>query len=338
MPVLRRGLHAGRLNLAPVEPAAGPLRSGMPARSVWRLTDGKPGHDSQSLGLVRALQGKLSLEVFDVPVSRGGIRPGDLLRRRFAAGELLPDPWLIVGAGHATQLPLLLARRARGGRAVVIMSPGLPRSWYDLCIIPGHDNPPAAGNILVTNGSLNTVRRRTGQPSQQGIIMIGGPSKHYHWDNRALADQIGRVIRFSPGRRWVLATSRRTPPGFSQLLQQQMVSASRELEVVSWRDTMDDWISEQLARSNCAWVSADSVSMVYEALTSGIPVGLLAVPPRRNSRVVRGLQQLVNDRQVMPFGEWVAGKPLRTPGPDFNAAEQAARRICAQWGTASSSR
>jgi mitochondrial fission protein ELM1 len=306
-------------------------------RSVWRLVDGRPGHDNQSLALVRALQERLSLEVFDVPVRRGCMRPADLLRRRFGAGALLPDPWLMVGAGHATQLPLLLARRARGGRAVVIMSPGLPRSWYDLCVIPGHDSPPPADNILVTRGSLTTVRRRDAQPAQHGMIMIGGPSKHYHWDNHAVVDQISRVIRYSPGRRWVLTTSRRTPPGFTRVVRQYIQSAGRELDVISWRDTRGDWLGEQLARAHCAWVTADSVSMVYEALTAGLPVGLLEVAPRRNSRVVRGLQQLASERQVMPFGEWVTGKSLQRPVEDFNAAERAARWICERWGTASSS-
>lgn len=330
MPVLWRGLHAGRLTPAAAEQTATPVQPGMPARSVWRFTDGRPGHDHQSLGLVRALQGKLALEVFDVPVSRGRARPG----------ERLPDPWFMVGAGHATQLPLLRARRARGGKAVVIMSPGLPRRWYDLCIIPAHDAPPPADNVLVTHGSLNTVRRQTEEQPQprHGMLLIGGPSKHHHWDNRALADQISRVIRFSPDRRWLLSTSRRTPPGFARLIQQHIHSASRELEVISWHDTTDDWISEQLARSTGAWVTEDSVSMVYEALTADIPVGLLSVPPRRRSRVVRGLQQLVDARHVLPFDAWVAGKPLRRSGAVFNEAERAAQWICDRWGTVSSGR
>ncbi len=151
-----------------------------------------------------------------------------------------------------------------------------------------------------------------------------------------MADQINRIIRFSPYRCWLLTTSRRTPPGFTRLIQQRTHGTDRVVEIVSWRDTRGDWLSEQLARSTCAWVTEDSVSMVYEALTSGIPVGLLAVPPRRNSRVVRGLQQLVSERHVLPFAEWVAGKPLRRPGQDFNEAERAARWICEQWGPASS--
>lgn len=338
MPVLRRGLHTERLTAVQTEQRVAPQVSGLPPRCVWRLTDGRPGHDHQSLGLARALQHALSVEIFEVPVRRDGIRTAELLRRRFPAGELLPDPWLLVGAGQATQLPLLLARRARGGRAVVIMSPVLPRRWYDLCLIPAHDNPRAAPNVLATRGPLNTVRRQTAVQPQHGMILIGGPSKHYSWDHRALVGQISRVIRFSPFRQWVLTTSRRTPPGFTRLIRQQVFGSNRDLDVIPWRDTPAGWVSEQLARSGCAWVTEDSVSMVYESLTAGIPVGLLSVPPRRNSRVGRGLQQLVAERHVLPYGEWVTGKPLRRPDALFNEAERAAQWICDRWGTASSTR
>ncbi len=337
MPVLRRGLHAERLTAVRTGQRIAPQESGSPPRCVWRFTDGRPGHDHQSLGLVRALQQALSVEIFEVPVRRGDLRAADLLRRRFPAAELLPDPWLLVGAGQATQLPLLLARRARGGRAVVIMSPGLPRRWYDLCVIPAHDNPRPAANVLVTRGPLNTVRRQTAVQPQQGMILSGGPSKQYCWDHRALVAQISRVIRFSPIRQWVLTTSRRTPPGFTRLIRQQVSGSNRDLDVISWRDTPTGWVSERLARSGCAWVTEDSVSMVYEALTAGIPVGLLAVPPRRDSRVVRGLQQLVAERHVLPYGEWVTGKPLRRPAVLFNEAGRAAQWIRDRWGAASSS-
>ena len=44
-----------------------------------------------------------------------GMQPWlDWLRGRYPQGGLLPDHWLLVGAGHATQLPMLAARRARG--------------------------------------------------------------------------------------------------------------------------------------------------------------------------------------------------------------------------------
>ena len=36
---------------------------------IWRLTDGKPGHESQSLGLAHALQRMRPCQLIDIPVS-----------------------------------------------------------------------------------------------------------------------------------------------------------------------------------------------------------------------------------------------------------------------------
>jgi len=333
MSVLRRGLPAGGLRTAGrSDRTAGDHRPAPVPQCLWRLVDGIPGHDNQSLGLVRALQRSLPLEVHDIPVGHRRLRPGPLLRRRFPAGDLLPDPWLLVGAGHATHVPLLQARRARGGRAVVIMSPSLPRRWFDLCVIPAHDAPAPAANVLVTRGSLTTVERHHDREKLHGMILVGGPSRHHRWSHTAVRDQILRVIRFSPVRRWLLTTSRRTPPGFARHIRQWLPGTGRELTVTSWQDTAGDWLGEQLSRAVCAWVTADSVSMVYEALTAGVPVGLLELPVRRRSRVVHGVQQLVTEGQVMPFGAWAGGRPLSAPVASFDAAGHAAQWICAHWG------
>ena len=123
MPLLRRQLHTERLTDQPAP--AGVLQvkhKPEPSRVVWRFSDGKSGHDNQSLGLVDALQRRTRIHSYDIPVQPGAAL--DWLIGRFPAGSLLPDPWLIIGAGHATHLPMLAARRARGGRTAVLMRPG----------------------------------------------------------------------------------------------------------------------------------------------------------------------------------------------------------------------
>ncbi len=53
------------------------------------------------------------------------------------------------------------------------------------------------------------------------------------------------------------------------------------------------------------WVTADSVSMVYESLTAGCRVGLIELTPAAgDSRVMRGMAKLVETQRVTPFGEW----------------------------------
>ena len=336
MPLLRRRVHPERLiaHATPVRvvpdvprPAHGPVQ---PPRVVWRFSDGKAGHDSQSLGLVDALKRRIRIECYDIPV-----RPGaglDWMLGRFPAGSLLPDPWLAIGAGHSTHLPLLSARRARGGKAAVLMSPDLPKSLFDLCVIPEHDCPAAAENILVTCGSLNRMQPVYETGSNRGLMMVGGPSRHYRWDHQRVATQIARVIRYSPLRDWVLTTSRRTPPGFAEHIRQMIFNRNLSLTVLSWRDTSDQWLALQLSRSCSAWVTEDSVSMVYEALTAGVPVGLLSLSPRRRGRIVNGVRELVASRNVMRFGDWSAGHPLPRPRRIFDEANRVASRICDQWG------
>jgi uncharacterized protein len=336
MPLLRRRLHSER-RITPATPArVVPVPSRQVpqhperARVVWRFSDGKAGHDSQSLGLVDALKRRTRVDAYDIPVRTGaGL---DWMLGRFPAGSLLPDPWLMIGAGHATHLSLLSARRARGGRAAVLMSPDLPKSLFDLCIIPEHDRPVPAANILVTCGSLNRMQPVYMAGSNRGLLMIGGPSKHYRWDHRQVAEQIARVIRYSPVRDWILTTSRRTPPGFAEHIRQMIFNRNLKLTILSCRDTNDQWLSLQLSRSCCTWVTEDSVSMIYEALTAGIPVGLLSVTPRRQNRIVTGVQALVASRNVMRFSDWSAGRPLPRSRRVFDEANRIAGIICGQWG------
>jgi mitochondrial fission protein ELM1 len=336
MPLLRRRLHTERLiahatpaRVVPVSPRQVQQYADR-ARVVWRFSDGKAGHDNQSLGLVDALKRRTRIDAYDIPVYPGaGL---DWMLGRFPAGSLLPDPWLTIGAGHSTHLPMLSARRARGGRVAVLMSPDLPKSLFDLCIIPAHDRPGPAANILVTCGSLNRMQPVYASGSNRGLLMVGGPSRHYHWDHHKVAGQIARVIRYSPVRDWVLTTSRRTPPGFAEHVRQMIFNRNLRLTVLSWRDTSDQWLSLQLSRCCCSWVTEDSVSMIYEALTAGVPVGLLSLLPRRQDRIVNGVQALVASRNVMRFGDWSAGHPLPRPGQLFDEANRVARQICGQWG------
>ena len=332
MPLLRRRLHTQGLTAGRVraDPAA---RQGE-SRVVWRFSDAKAGHDSQSLGLVDALKRRIPLVSYDIPVTPGaGL---DWLRGQFPAASLLPPPWLVIGAGHSTHLPLLAARRARGGRAVVLMTPDLPKRWFDLCVIPDHDRPRPAANVLATRGSLNRMqaaaRAADSRPNRRGLLMIGGPSRHYHWDHEQVIEQLAGVIRYSPVHHWVLTTSRRTPPGFAERVRDMLFNRNLKLTIHSWRDTPDPWLAVQLQHACCTWVTEDSVSMIYEALTAAVPVGLLSVPPRRQDRVVRGVDALVATGNVMRFNHWSKGVPLPRSMELFDEANRVAEQICGRWG------
>jgi hypothetical protein len=295
---------------------------------VWRFTDGKAGHENQVEGLVIALRERRPLQEFQVHIAdcRKGLV--ECIRGHDPFGEERTGPDLIVGAGHATHLPMLNARRVRGGRVIVLMKPTLPTSWFDLCIIPAHDRPRHAANILVTQGVLHRVRPSAHQDATQGLILVGGPSAHVDWSNEAMAAQVHAVLEGSPGIHWTLATSRRTPAGFTSLLR----AAAAQLTVVPVEQAGADWLPRQLATAATVWVSADSVSMVYESLGSGAAVGLLPVPWRRDrDRLLAGLRHLLQDHWLTDFTHWQAGSPLARPARVLDEAGRCADWILEQW-------
>ncbi|MEM6998467.1 MAG: ELM1/GtrOC1 family putative glycosyltransferase, partial [Pseudomonadota bacterium] len=107
------------------------------AFNIWRISDGKPGHDSQSIGLCNAIEKLKECKRFDITVISSIAHYKNFVLKKFPAGNNLPDPDIIIGAGHGTHFPLLCATRARQGKSIVLMKPSLPLSFFDLCIIPG---------------------------------------------------------------------------------------------------------------------------------------------------------------------------------------------------------
>lgn len=294
---------------------------------VWRLLDGRPGHENQTAGLVRALGERRPLELFDLkapPRWRGLL---DLLGARCPGADGLPKPDLLLGAGQATHAPLLACRRARGGRAVVLMRPSLPRRWFDLCVIPEHDGAIAGPQVLVSRGALNAARPAAQKRADLGLILVGGPSKHFGWDSQGLLAQIECILQRDP-RAWVIATSRRTPAASERLLRERCAGRA---ELFTPGQVAPGWLLDQLALAPVAWVSEDSVSMLYEALTAGAGCGLLAVPQRRRGRVRAGLERLLAEGLVTSYAAWHQGRPLARAAEPLDEAGRCADWMLERW-------
>ncbi|MFP6855182.1 MAG: ELM1/GtrOC1 family putative glycosyltransferase, partial [Opitutales bacterium] len=163
---------------------------------VWRFTDGKPGHEKQTEGFLHALGERLSLETrsFAIGSGDGFRRFRHWLFGQFPAGKDYPDPDLLLGAGHRLHFAMLTARKARGGLAMVLMKPSLPLGWFDLSLIPQHDDPPDSDRVLPTCSALTTVRPSTDKEPKTGLLLIGGPSSHFDWSDAQVADRVAKVV------------------------------------------------------------------------------------------------------------------------------------------------
>lgn len=292
----------------------------MAKRSLTLLLigDGKPGHENQSLGLAEAMQRLVPCEIRRISVAgKGGIV--GRIRAVLAQSTCLPPPDFIIAAGHATHLALLCLARKHQAKSIVLMRPSLPLLCFDLCIAPCHDFPkkPTRKNLILTRGAINRVHASI-SPKTGKLILIGGPSKTHGWDTVAILDMLAKVTE---GGGWQLTDSRRTPMGFLEQARMRL----KGLEIFSCQQTPPDWLPSKLREADEVWVSEDSVSMIYEALSSGARVGLLPVP-RLNpkSRVLRGIDELIQSGFLTPFSAWLKTGCL-SPAPEaLNEAERSA--------------
>lgn len=302
-----------------------------PPLIIWRFTDGKPGHEKQTLGLAHALLRNRPGECFDLAAPARGTALLQWIQSRFPPGEGLPAPDILLAAGHATHFAVLAARRAFGGKfggkAVVLMKPSLPLALFDLCVIPEHDNPPQRRNVVSIRGVLNDVQTSTTRSPDHGLMLIGGVSSHYRWDDATVGAAVAAIAQSTPQITWQLTTSRRTPATFMAVLPQPL---PENLKLLPHHETGPGWLEHALAQAGQVWVTEDSVSMLYEALTAGAGVGLLQLEAARDSRVRRGVTQLVAEGWVTPFAAWQAGQKLPRPPKEFNEAGRVAVLIIAQ--------
>lgn len=214
-----------------------------------------------------------------------------------AASRKYPTPDYVIGAGHGTHFGLLAIAKSTGARSIVLMKPGLPMGWFDWCVAPEHDflRIPNKSHLILSKGALNRVLPAEGERSEKWFL-IGGPSKIHGFDEARLIAQVGGLARDGT---WQVADSRRTPSEFLRKLETEIP----DLTIFPHQDTGPGWLAEKLSSAAEVWVTEDSVSMVYEALTGGGRVGVLEMPRLKpDARVIRGLEKLKAEGYLMGAG------------------------------------
>lgn len=261
------------------------------------LSDGKPGHHNQSLGLADALSRITETNQRTIDLSKFP-RSKKILRSLHAAREGPPPDW-ILAAGHRTHTCALLLSRILQARSIILMKPSWPIACFDACLIPSHDliGKSISPRVIPTTGALNRMIP-SGEKQSTGLILIGGDSRDFLCDASALRKAVEQVVR-SSDLSWHITDSRRSPEGFLASLGDLPVTLHPHQE------TGPDWLPQQLGKSHTAWVTCESVSMIYESLSSGAQVGLLPMTPRKSSsKIQHAIAQLQRDGFITTLTEY----------------------------------
>lgn len=296
---------------------------------IWQFVDRKTGHEKQTHGLLKALSKLVDIDIHSIDVSNSRSFWKQVGSYLMGNDFHLPVPDILIGAGHATHLPIIASRAIFGGESIVLMKPSLPIALFDLVVVPQHDRHIPAKNIVTSSGVLGPIQTQP-KESDTGIILLGGISRHFEWDSNLVLEQIDRITGSSPHISWTIYDSRRTP----QTMQDALIN-DEKYEYKHWEQTNSDFLNEALAKTEFVWVTSDSASMLYEALSSGASVGVILLQRSkriRNERnkILKSITMLKNEQSItLSTDSSILKTPNDNPAP-LNESRRIAQMITAK--------
>ena len=258
------------------------------------VSDGKAGHRSQAVGLYTAMQRQSADEVTFEEVSIDQLPVFSLLSAIFNKNitALQQQPDYIFGVGSHTQLRILLLGRVYPQtKTIILMKPNFPVTWFDYAIIPEHDGVEASEHVITTQGALNPIVNEQRHQQNRFLIALGGSSKRHQWNEAKVLASIQQIVDLHPQAEIILTTSRRTPKEFLDHLNEKAFVS--RLKIFPVEQTPQGWIFEEMQQAEAVWVTEDSVSMIFEALTAGCRVGIIEIDRLKSDRITQLLDQLL---------------------------------------------
>lgn len=312
----------------------------MQALQVTLFSDGRPGHEKQSRGVVNALKAYVEVELNKVVVPDRRFLHDlwshvsllfPLVNAAGPAGDQRSD--IFIGTGSSTHIPMLSAGKRARAKIVTCMTPAsYLGSKFDLCFIPLHDQVKPADNIFFTVGPPNISKGAAGQDPSRSLILIGGvDEKSHHWDEQGLVSDLADLIGSTEQTSWLIASSPRTPDSTEELVKHQLAVLPR-VNFVPFSETESGWLENMYRSHGSVWITADSISMVYEALSAGCRVGVLPVRWRKkNNKFQRSLEYLLDNKMIVTNTLFLQGETQWLKPETLNEADRCAREILRRW-------
>ncbi len=70
------------------------------------------------------------------------------------------------------------------------------------------------------------------------------------------------------------------------------------MQICPVEQTPQGWIFEEMQKAEAVWVTEDSVSMIYEALTAGCRVGVIAMDRLKQDRITNSVDILLEKKLI----------------------------------------
>jgi len=302
-----------------------------PARTVLVLNDGKAGHLNQSLAVAKEIQKARAQQKYKLEDTR--IVIVDVKYKSKTGRSLLSAcatfaSWrchgcmrcmkacltdesydtlmktyaeFIVSCGSSLAPVNVFMSKENAAKNVVIMKPGIAMGLnkFNLAVIPKHDRPPKAKNVVETTAAPNLIdpdalkndgeklSKRIGGVKNKAIgLFIGGSNPEFELTKDAVMPVVDNVLKFceSHDAELLVTTSRRTSKEVENILKDKLAGNPRcKLLVIANEKNFDETVGGILSLSRIQVVSEESVSMISEAVTSGKKVIVFKLKKKKDA-------------------------------------------------------
>jgi mitochondrial fission protein ELM1 len=300
------------------------------AQTTWILTDGKKGTENQCIGLasllglqpiVKKITPKFPWSFLPAPLWFSPLKGITGLEGE----EKWPDI-LIASSRSAAPVAKEIKRQSNGHTfTIFLQNPYISPENFDVVIAPQHDklNHPHVISTLfpfhcVTPEALETAHKHYDKllstlSSKKVAVLLGGKTRHYQMTPSTM-EMYGVQLRNIAKRQsigYMVTASRRTDEKCFEAFKLGLGSAPRFI----FDGTGENPYMGFLAHADIIIVTADSVSMISEAVSTGKPVYLLELSGR-SKRLGAFHQSLIDKGYVRLFKgkleQWTYDLPQNT--------------------------
>lgn len=299
---------------------------------IAAFLDGRPGHEKQTKGIISQIRKSIDTEVVFVEVRK----PSFYRFLMLIVEYIFPihrniDPSVtacdvFIGTGTHTHLPMLINKKKHSIPVVTCMTPaGLLLRKFDLIFAPMHDHVTPSENIITTVGPPNSNENKGLHDSDKVLILVGGvDEKSHYWSSDELIEQVKLILNKEPGKTFTISTSPRTPAETSDKLL-RLQKDNEKVVFFDFNDTPSGWVEDAYSECKYVWVTGDSISMVYEALSSGCFVGIIPVQwKKKRGKFIRSQSFLEDSGYIVQLKDYLSGKKNWQDSASLNEAKRCA--------------
>ena len=260
------------------------------------LTEGYHGMISQVEGLAKALNADFQHRIVRLnwlwnyippklsPVSRLILKDGQYITENEKFD-------LVISCGRKSVIPsIFFKKKNKKVFTIHIQNPKVRFDNFDLIVVPEHDKLKGE-NIITSKGAIHYITRSEIEKAKPYLLnkiqnekivslILGGPNKYYNFSNEELTNIFKEIKSsfISQGYKAIIIPSMRTPKRIIDLAINEFLTDGLVVNSVDKQAYLSS-----LAIANNIVVTCDSTSMISEAATSGMPIFVAHMQPKRNN-------------------------------------------------------